>query len=137
MWIGISKEYKSETIKKVLQSYFNSDNVKLLNDITELDMEYECFEIDHNSSEFPLVITYIKSNDVDVYNECMKLAKYISIELNCNTICDGSDEGDDSSPCWSVVWKSGISFLADDCGTKFADNEGGEVKIVRMINIDI
>ena len=137
MWIGISKKFKPETILKALQSYFNSEYVKLLNDMSELNMEYECFEIDHNSSEFPLVISYIKSSEVDIYYECMKIAKYISVQLNCNTICDGSNEGDDESPYWSIIWKKGNSFLADDCGTKFADNEGGEVKIVRMINIEI
>lgn len=88
-----------------------------------------------NHSEFPLGL------DVDVLLDeggnmqhwLLGLARALSIDLSCRTICDGTGFGDDESPYWSVVWDQGVPYLADDLNSIFVDGEGGPIRIVRRL----
>jgi hypothetical protein len=62
-----------------------------------------------------------------------ELARRLSIELGCRAVCDGAGLGDDASPYWSVVWDSGVAYLADDLATLLADGDGGPVVVRRPL----
>ena len=90
-----------------------------------------------NSSEFPTLLDVFPDplEPRAVYREQLQLARFLSERLLCRTICDGSEHGDSAAPYWSIVWDGGIAWLADDCGSEYADGEGGPVRLVRRLEI--
>ena len=63
-----------------------------------------------------------------------RLAGWLSVELQCRTVCDGSDHVDDDAPFWCVLWDRGRAFLADDAELDPGDGEPpGELRIVRPL----
>ncbi|MDP7286447.1 MAG: hypothetical protein QGH94_00495 [Phycisphaerae bacterium] len=85
-----------------------------------------------NPSEFPvgLGVSVSLIDGVDYEHWLIELARVLSVEFACRTICDGSEFGDSGGPYWSIVWDNGTPFLADDAGTTIGDGEGGPVRIV-------
>lgn len=67
----------------------------------------------------------------------LALARLFSDSLGCRSVSDGSGLGDDSSPYWSIVQDGERAFLADDCGTAFADGAGGPIRVVREFILPI
>lgn len=68
------------------------------------------------------------------YDGITRLAGWISTEVACRTVCDGSDHGDDDSPFWCILWDRGKAFLADDAEMDPDDDEPpGELRIVRPL----
>ena len=90
-----------------------------------------------NPSEFPTLLDVLPDPPEPraIYREQLRLACFLSERLSCRTICDGSEHGDSSAPYWSIVWVGGVAWLADDCGSVFADGEGGPVRLVRRLEI--
>lgn len=88
-----------------------------------------------NHSEFPigLDVDVLLDEGGNMQHWLLGLARSLSIELSCRTICDGTGFGDDESPCWSLVWERGVPYLADDLNSALADGEGGAVRIVRRV----
>lgn len=88
-----------------------------------------------NDSEFPCGLGIgVRITDGSRTGEWLReLARQLSIHFSCRVVCDGTGFGDDDSPYWAIVWDCGAAFLANDCGTTYADGEGGPVKLVRPL----
>ena len=61
------------------------------------------------------------------------LARHLSEHLNCDAVCDGARDGDGSHPYFSVLWRSGEAWLADDCGADPYDGTGEAVRPLRRL----
>ena len=56
------------------------------------------------------------------------LARHLSVHLNCDAVCDGTAYGDGSHPYFSLLWRSGEAWLADDSGADPYDGTGESVR---------
>lgn len=70
------------------------------------------------------------------------LSKIISIKELTTSMCsffatESVFIGDDDSPYWSIIWDDGIAYLADDSDSLFGDGEGGKVKKIKKLDIDL
>ncbi len=61
------------------------------------------------------------------------LARHLSEHLNCDAICDGTAYGDGSHPYFSLLWRSGEAWLADDSGADPYDGTGEPVRPIRRL----
>ena len=61
------------------------------------------------------------------------LARHLSEHLNCDVVCDGTAYGDGSHPYFSVFWRSGEAWLADDSGADPYDGTGEAVRPLRRL----
>ncbi|CAI3615949.1 hypothetical protein [Clostridium neonatale] len=58
-----------------------------------------------NESEFPLIIEFTSLKDLDIKSRLdIYLVYELLILLQCKTITDGTDFGDDSSEYWNIVF---------------------------------
>lgn len=58
-------------------------------------------------------------------------AYYLSRDLKCKTITDGSGFGTDNSGYWDIVFDNGRAFLVDDLETKFWGDREKPLKYVK------
>jgi hypothetical protein len=95
------------------------------------------FELYGNESEFPQIVEFNRfpGEHPSAVPIGIELARLFAERFSCRTLSDGTGFGDDDSPYWLVVWDKGVPHLADDCGTLFADGEGGPVKVLRPIEV--
>ncbi len=63
----------------------------------------------------------------------IELARLLSVEFECETLCDGTNFGPDDSPYWSILWNKGEAFLADDSETDRPDQEVGPIRIIEPL----
>ncbi len=61
------------------------------------------------------------------------LARHLSEHLNCDAVCDGTAYGDGSHPYFSVFWRSGEGWLADDSGSDPYDGTGEAIRPLRRL----
>ncbi len=142
MFVGLSARKRSADIRAALGAWFPDVAVGELRELPSAASQPRppiVFALDHNPREFPLVVTFYDSpgqtDGATATAAMIEVARRFAETYHCRAICDGTGYGDDDSPCWSIVWDSGRSYLADDCGTIFGDGEGGPVRVVREIAV--
>ncbi len=138
MWVGLSKDVSDNQLETIAQSYFEPESVAVSREFPEDDWPDVFAHLDKNDSEFPLLLNFyrLSGDEEQQHRTCIRFARYLSEEIGCRTICDGSGFGDDDSPYWSIIWDNGVSFLADDGGTTFGDGEPDKpVTVVRKIEV--
>lgn len=148
MWVGLSREPTRKIIQQALARHAPGARV-WWGDLADPTFDAEiALSIDPNPSEFPFVINgwVVGGQESHQYELGLRLAEELCVMLDCSTICNGSHHGPTKSPYWSIIWQRGVPFLADDCGTLFADYSDGlsleerrqlrPVKILHPIQID-
>lgn len=136
MWIGFSIVISAKDLENTLRNFLAPKSVAITAELPEGEWPDILGVIQSNDSEFPVLIDFYKleADEEKAQTLCLKMAKFLSVEMGCRTICDGSGYGDDESPYWSIIWDGGRSYLADDCETTFGDNvKSKPVVIVREI----
>ncbi|MEC7120428.1 MAG: hypothetical protein VXW65_11065 [Pseudomonadota bacterium] len=148
LWVGLSVRKNWREIYHVLETWFPTLVITAV-DWDSIEMEAlktlcaqnsdVIFFISQNESEFPTVIHFdLFPNPQDeavIMPTMIELARRFSVVLDCDSICDGSGYGDSDAPFWSIVWRGGQAFLADNCNTAFADGADHPVKIVHALNL--
>lgn len=143
MWVALSVQATFEDVRVKLESWFPVATVGDLDQLVEEPPETPwppiVINLDSNESEFPICIRFCLfpalREEAAVLPVMIELARRFSSAYGCRTICDGSGYGDSPSPYWSIIWEAGKSYLANDSSTMFGDGEGGEVAIVREVQI--
>lgn len=141
MDIGLGSDVSVDALRTAFARMFPGcriDVVENLQDAT--DAAREILVLRHvNSSEFPTGISVFASlqpgSDFEAW--LRELARTLSETLTTRTIMDGSPYGDTAAPYWSLLWDSGLPYLADDADSAFADGEGGPVRVVRPLSPDL
>jgi len=147
MWVGLAREPTRELVEQAFARH--ASGAKLWwGDLADPGFDADiAISIEPNPSEFPFVLHgwVVDGQESQQYELGLRLAGELCMLLDCPTICDGSHHGPTKSPCWSIVWQCGVPFLADDCGTLFADFQDdmsleewrqlGPVKILHAIGI--
>jgi len=142
MDIALSKNISINELKSSICSFFATESV-FIGDITEIiDNPTNVFiSIVSNESEFPFGLSISKLpkhiSSENFQNMTILLAYFLANRFNCPTICDGTGFGDYNSQYWSIIWDDGIAYLADDSNSLLGDGEGGKVKRIKKLNIDI
>lgn len=153
VWVGFDKDINIDKVCSFIKERFNLEEsneydsakykdlekiLKRLKIDTLMENNVSAFyEIRRNESEFPLIIEFSYLKDLaikarlDIY-----LAYKLSSLLQCRTITDGINFGDDSSEYWDIIFDKGEPFLADDLGTKFCDDGDGKIKIIRKMTFE-
>ena len=142
MDIALSKIISIKELTTSMCSFFATESVFIgdIADIIENPTNVFISTVS-NESEFPfgLIIykypTHISSEKFQ--SMTILLSYFLANHFNCQTICDGSGFGDDDSPYWSIIWDDGIAYLADDSDSLFGDGEGGKVKKIKKLDIDL
>lgn len=137
MCVGISMNIDFILLQTILSQYFTNKSVLISENLPNNDWPEILCTVSSNESEFPILLSFWTIEDSEAYEQCMRIACFLSKKLNCRTICDGTKHGDDNSPYWSIIWDNGISYLANDSNSKLFDGEGGKVNILREISIYI
>ncbi|KAJ48738.1 hypothetical protein BD780_000866 [Clostridium tetanomorphum] len=149
VWVGFDREFNTELICNVTKEKFKLRECYCytINSIKEVLDRFESnslvnsddiafYQVIRNESEFPLVLEFFRLKDVftemptDIY-----LGYELSIALGCKTIVDGTGFGDDASPYWDIVFDKGCPYLADDLESKFCDEGGKKIQIIRQMEL--
>ena len=84
-----------------------------------------------NDSEFPVGLSF-QGRSSDLEKWLLNSARQLSIALACNSLYTGSPlQG--ASPYHSIVFASGLAFLASDLGTKLAKDGEAAVKLLHRV----
>jgi hypothetical protein len=141
MQVGIGERCEAREVQAALAAYFPGAPVCVYPSVEAIQERGPegAFNgvLSANPSEFPVLLDVFPDPGEPraVYRVQLRLARFLSERLSCRTICDGSEHGDSAAPYWSVVWDGGVPWLADDCGSVYADGEGGPVRLVRRLEI--
>jgi len=124
MYIGLSKLPSRDAVEQAFARHVPGARL-WWGSLTDAEFDGDfALTIDPNASEFSSMLNVWVLSGQDGYALGLRIARELSVALDCSTICDGSLHGTDRSPYWSIVWQRGIPFLADDCDTLFADGAG-------------
>jgi hypothetical protein len=149
LWLALSLTKTVSEIHAVVEAWFPKLNVLHWDWSSKAQVDQAInmvkanilFRLEHNQSEFPTLIHFDAfpglQDEAHLMPTMIELGRKFAETFGCRTICDGSGYGDDQSPYWAIVWDSGKSFLTDDCGTLFADHEGGRVKTIRELHLPL
>ena len=134
--IAIGKMLTPDEIREAMSAVFAGLVVVVAEAWETVEVSFDIgVRLQPNESEFPcgLEVAAPMRPGRDLEAWLRGLAKVLGEHFGVPAICDGTSFGDTDSPYWSLVWKDGAAFLADDLDTTFADGEGGPVKIVREL----
>lgn len=143
LWVALSLNKSPDDILGALKNWFPHLGIGFFNKLVAEDLPWPSIVIgvERNESEFPVLVQFYQfpgpQDEQQIMPVMIELASRFADEFKCSTICDGSGHGDDESPYWSMIWDHGVVYLADDAGTLFGDGEGGPVRIVRELDLDM
>lgn len=65
---------------------------------------------------FPLGLSVMCApNDPGTFQAmAVRLSRQLAARFDCDAMCDGSAHGSSPAPCWSILWREGRAYLADD-----------------------
>ncbi|TCI85533.1 hypothetical protein [Tenacibaculum sp. M341] len=103
-------------------------------EIKDTDEVFSAFalQIEKYKSEFPTVITLLRTDELHSEHRALFLALKLSEKFNCKTIISAPKELA-KHPYVSLIIDNGKIFEADDEGTFWGDGVGTEVKIIKEI----
>ena len=134
MWIGLDRKIDHGRIASALERYFVGYTVRVYEDDLPPNAWPNVPVKKEMDVGFPITLTFYTLNKNHEYQICLNLAKYLSVNLECKTICDGGMHGDDNSPFWDVLWDHGVPYLVDDFEAGEEDNLK-DIKIIRELRI--
>jgi hypothetical protein len=134
--LGIGCEITQDKLNQVLKELFPDLNFHYWDWAKDNPVPDEAvlFTLLSNRSEFPIKLDLYNFPTEDVAEREQYIAKQLSIRLGCRTIVPYQEKGS-SYPYHCVIFDKGKIYLANDNFTMWADDEGGEVKIIGPIQL--
>jgi hypothetical protein len=134
--LGIGCEITQDRMIQVLKELFPSLNFHYWEMEKDEPMPEDAvlFTLLSNRSEFPIKLDLYGFSKEDVAEREQYIAKQLSVRLDCRTIVPYQEKGS-SYPYHSVIFDKDRSYLANNNLTLWADDEGGEVKIIEPIQL--
>ena len=134
--LSIGCEITQDSMNQVLKELFPSLNFHYweMEKDEKVPQEAVLFTLLRNRSEYPIKLDLYGFPSEDVAEREQYIAKQLSIRLGCRTIVPYQEKGS-SYPYHCVIFDKDRSYLANDSLTLWADDEGGEVKIIEPIQL--
>jgi hypothetical protein len=142
--IGIDREIKKEIVLEILSNEFNDYKIYYIDHAITGEKGNEDyfknssigFSIIKIECEFPIKVEVYGLPDKNNEEREQYLAKVFSDKLSCKTITGYQDKKNPDYPYYSIVFFNGLTYLANDYDTVWADGEGGEVKVIEEIKLE-
>lgn len=143
-YVGFDRDNSSDTFRLFWQNWLPDHQ------ILELDQALDCeqpwptlvFERVENTSEFPVCFDIVHldglQDEIQTQKMAVETARRMSQAWHCKSICEGTMFGEKVGfPGYALVWSENQPILADDYGTDFGDGEGGPVRKIKDLHLDI
>jgi hypothetical protein len=146
--IGVEKRLDEDATYEILVRLFPGQRVcsqrNLCNAVGSKPWE-EITDVDFSLAYPPkgeiqtvIGLTFYRFTDQDCRRLNTLIAGNLARLLNCRCYCDGSGYGTDASPYWGLFFSpDGTCWLADDSHTDFADGDGGPIRLVKRLEIEV
>lgn len=140
IWVALSKQVSTELIRKALLQWFplsaNCTQAEAYN--SKEEWPPIVFSVSETKADdFPVMIGFdaFPGDPSIAESVSSALGRKFASEFQCRSLCEAPGLANDGSPYWSLLWANGEPFLADDCHSKLVDGEGGDVRVVRKIDV--
>lgn len=109
---------------------FNGDSPLGL-DIENSDHIFFNTTFHNDKREFGLVISIYRTPKEDYQERGLLIGKKISIDSNVRVLVPFTNPEDTDNPYYDIVFDNGLTYLANDSDTNFADGSEGLVIIIK------
>ena len=139
MDIALSRRHEPNEITAVLSSTMPKLTVRVeaLEDVSKHEQQSDIhLVVVEGVGAYPAgidVFAFPGSPDERIY---AALARLLATALNCDALSDGTPyvlPGMLRHPYWSLLWRNGEAWLADDAHSDAYDNTGGPVRLVARL----
>jgi hypothetical protein len=142
LWVALATPVTTDSVRRTLSRWFPP--VPSCTEAEALAMSAEwppiVFSVTATSApDFPVLVSFLAFPGDPTFAESVScaLGHRFSEEFGCRVLCEAPELNFDGSPYWVLLWDGAASFLAVDSNTALADGDGGEVRVVRPLAVQL